>query len=272
MNKSIGIAAAILLGALLLGASGCGIIDGLKARNHVNEGVAAYSAKEYPEAVEHFKRAVELDPELLDAKLYLAHSYRIQYVPGIPRPDNQALAENAIQTFQEVVEEAPEDRPDAKSNAMASIAGLYDSMGEYEKAKDWFQRRAEIETDNAEPLYGLGTVAYKQANNLTGEKGANVEELSEEERQQATSFVEEGIKALQDAREIRPDYADALEYLNLLYRERSELAENEEEKERWEREASKLSLEALRLRRQQQREEEQKRRAPLGGREQSSEN
>ncbi|HSR54226.1 MAG TPA: tetratricopeptide repeat protein [Acidobacteriota bacterium] len=265
MNRLSRIAIVAPLLALLAATSGCGLIDDLKARNQVNEGVAAYSAKEYTEAVEHFKKAVELDPSLIDAKLYLAHSYRIQYVPGIPRQENVQLAENAIATFKEVVEEASEEQADALHNAMASIAGLYDAMGEYELSKEWFRRRAETETDNAEPYYGVGTVAYKQANNLTGDKGVNVEELSEEERLQATQYVDEGIEALQQAREIRPDYAEALEYLNLLYRERAELAEDEEEKERWRREASRLSLEALELKRKQQREEEENRRKFFGG-------
>ena len=34
----------------------------LKARDQLNKGVQAFTAAQYPEAVEHFKTAVELDP------------------------------------------------------------------------------------------------------------------------------------------------------------------------------------------------------------------
>jgi hypothetical protein len=51
-----------------------------------------------------------------------------------------------------------------------------------------------------------------------------------------------------------------MEYLNLMYREKAELAPDEEERRRWEREADKLALEVLEEKRRQQQEAERARR------------
>jgi len=58
--------------ALALAATGC---NKLKSRSQVNEGVAAFKGAQYPQAVEHFKNAVDLDPTFLSARQYLAVAY-----------------------------------------------------------------------------------------------------------------------------------------------------------------------------------------------------
>ena len=42
----------------------------------------AYKSGRYPEAVQHFKQALTLDPENQNAELYLGTAYFIQWVPG----------------------------------------------------------------------------------------------------------------------------------------------------------------------------------------------
>src|SRR5438445_9724985 len=50
------------------GLSGC---NKLKARDLLNKGVASFKAGQYDAAVEDFKQAKELDPDLMNARLYL---------------------------------------------------------------------------------------------------------------------------------------------------------------------------------------------------------
>ena len=49
----------LAVGSLALVGSGC---KQLKSRDQINQGVTAFKSAQYPEAVEHFKQAVELDP------------------------------------------------------------------------------------------------------------------------------------------------------------------------------------------------------------------
>ncbi len=69
--------------ALALAATGC---NKLKSRSQVNEGVQAFKGAQYPQAVEHFKNAVDLDPTFLSARVYLATAYYQQYIPGADSP------------------------------------------------------------------------------------------------------------------------------------------------------------------------------------------
>jgi tetratricopeptide (TPR) repeat protein len=71
--------AAVLISLPILG-TGC---QKLQARDHLNKGVTAFKNAQYPEAVEHFKQAVELDPNYPIARLYLATAYMQQYIPGV---------------------------------------------------------------------------------------------------------------------------------------------------------------------------------------------
>ena len=72
---------ALILAVAALAALGTSCTQ-LRARDQINKGVAAFKGAQYPEAVEHFKTAVELDPNFITARLYLATAYMQQYFPG----------------------------------------------------------------------------------------------------------------------------------------------------------------------------------------------
>lgn len=254
MNKQLTKA---LFAVLILGVStaGCSWINALKARDHINKGVTAYTEKEYEEAVKQFSAAAKLDPSLLNAKLYLAHAKRAQWTPGIPHPDNVQKARDAILAFEDVLKDDPKN-----INAMASIAGIYDGLDEAENAKEWYRKRIEVEPDNPEPYYGIGAIDQRLSQNITGTDGANVPDLSDEQLAQAKAYTDEGVENLKKSLDLNPEYADAVEYLNLIYREKAYLAQDDEEKQNWEREASRLALKVIELRREQKLREERERR------------
>ena len=70
-----------LLGVLLIAALSCGC-NKLKARDQLNKGVGAFRNTQYQQAIDHFQKAIELDPSLLYARLYLATAYFQLYSPG----------------------------------------------------------------------------------------------------------------------------------------------------------------------------------------------
>lgn len=253
--------------ALTLGAAGCKLMDQLKARNHLNHGVSEYTAKRYDTAAESFIAAIELDPELVDAYVYLATTYRTQFMPLVQNPENLEMGKRAIASFEKVLELQPDHR-----TAMINIADIYRNMDRPEESKNWYRRLMEIDQDQSEALYGIGAINYSISNEKTGADGANVENLTEEEIEEVNRIIDEGIEALRKATEIRPNYSEAMEFLNLLYRERALLAEDEEERRRWRNEADKLALAALEARRQQQREAEKARREMFSGKSQPSGN
>lgn len=250
----------LLLVLLTLLLSGCTFLDKLKARDHLNKGVNAYEVKKYDQAVEHFQKSVELDPELTTAMLYLATAYRAQFLPGAQSAENLEMARLAITTFERVIKQDP-----TNANAMANIAGIYQGLNDYDQAKDWYRKRVEVEQTNAEPLYGIAVIDWQLAYDKTGMTGDNVQYLGEQEKAEVHALVDEGIDALKKALELKPDYVEAMMYLNLLYREKAKLVlKDEEEKKRWQREADRLALQALETKRQQELEAERLRRSLTG--------
>jgi tetratricopeptide (TPR) repeat protein len=251
---------------LLLGLSGCQFYDKLQARDQLNKGVQAYTSKQYKSAAEHFQTAIEKDPTLIDAYLYLATTLRAEFVPLVTTPDNLRRGMESIRAFEEVL------KLDANNvNAMANIADLYRNMEKPDEAKEWYRKLMTIEAQKAQALYGIASLDYNMANELTGKDGENIPNLTPEKKEEVSRMVDEGIATLRQALELNKRFSEAMEYLNLLYREKAELAENDEEKRQWEREADKLALEAMELKRQLQREAEAARRQMFRTEEQKAE-
>src|SRR5271170_1097989 len=82
-------------------ASGC---SKLKARDLLNKGVAAFKNGQSDAAIEDFKAAKEADPDLLNARLYLATAYASLYIPGAPSAENLARGQQAVSEFKEVLD------------------------------------------------------------------------------------------------------------------------------------------------------------------------
>ncbi len=195
----------LLVFPFLICFSGC---TKLKARDELNKGVRSFKDARYETAVEHFKSAVDLDPELLNAHLYLATAYAAQYVPGGESEENKRLGEQAIKAFQAVLEKDPQNVGSVKG-----IAGIYLNMQEFEKAKEYYLKTAQLEPTNPEPFYSVGNVnwilCYNRQNPLPPARKAEL--------------IEEGLRHLNRALEIDPNYYNAYFYINLLYRQKSQV-------------------------------------------------
>ena len=98
LARRISAFAALLV--LAAGVSGC---SKLRARDLLNKGVAAYKNAQYDTAIEDFKEAKDLDPGLMNARLYLATAYASQYIPGAPSDQNVRLGTQAVNEFKEVL-------------------------------------------------------------------------------------------------------------------------------------------------------------------------
>ena len=116
-------ALAVTLTGMVLSMSGCNAT--LQARDQLNKGVEAYKGAHYEQAIEHFRKATELDPTLPMAKTYLATALAQNVVPGVTTPENLKIANQALDIFKEVLDKNPHD-----INSMKQIAGhLFQHQG-----------------------------------------------------------------------------------------------------------------------------------------------
>lgn len=226
-----------LCGVLLLVATSVGC-NRLKARDQLNKGVGSFRGGQYQQAIEHFQKALDYDPNLLNARLFLATAYFQMYSPGGDSPDNVKIGKQAISAYEDVLKNDPNN-----SNAISSIATIYYYMHEFQKAKELQQRRLTIPDDanNPEVYYWIGqldwALAYPKTMQLRKDLNiANPKDplkpdvfppIPEKERAQLAEqngpLIDEGIKALQKAIEIKPDYVEAIAYLNLMYRQKADI-------------------------------------------------
>lgn len=224
MSKSFRLLALLGMLALLLGATGC---NKLRARDQLNKGVAAYKSAKFDTAIRYFERAVQLDPNLTNARLYLAVAHRSRFVPGIESKENTREADLAIENFNDVLQRDPKD-----VNALKNLASLYFDMKNFEKAKQYHQRVLQFDPNDPEEHYSIGVIDWTQAYQPRMEKRAALglkpdeplkdKKVCAEIRDMNQDKVEEGIQQLDTAIKLRPDYDDAMAYLNLLYRERAD--------------------------------------------------
>jgi len=248
---------AVLLLFAVIPLSGCGFVKKLKSRDNLNKGVKAFTEQKYSAAEQFFQKSLDMDPSFEPARMYLATSYTSQFVPGSTDPQSEENARKAIETFTQVVEMA-EDPSNPNRNAMLSIASLYYQLKNYPESKEWCNRVLEIDPQNAEAYYRIAVIDFDDSFEKTGIQGENVTYMSPEEKAETQANVEEALICLTKALEIRPNYFDAMEYQNLLWREKAKFEEDEEIKAELIREADKLSLKALQLRLKAQEEEAKK--------------
>jgi Tfp pilus assembly protein PilF len=227
--------AAVLISLPILG-TGC---QKLQARDHLNKGVGAFKNAQYDIAVEHFKTAVELDPNFPTARLYLAIAYMQQYIPGSDDPENIKMAKASEDTFKKVLETDPKNKL-----ATAYLASLYLNEKRWGEAKDWYQRDTNIDSKDAMAYYSLGFIAWSEWYPAYGTARANLgmkledpgpikdKKVKAELKEKYGQVIDDGLKSLDKALEIDPEYDDAMAYENLLIREKADLADSKEEYEK----------------------------------------
>jgi len=245
--------AALLVFAL--GVSGC---SKLKARDLLNKGVAAYKEAQYDTAIEDFKQAKDLDPQLMNARLYLATAYASQYIPGAPSEQNVRLGNQAVAEFKDVLSIDPANLSaiDGIGSILFQMAGTPYDPKKFEESKSYHQKHIDSKPNDPEPYYWIGVIDWTLAFRANGEARAayNRDHVTKQVRDTdplppalrsdyATKFgplVEEGITNLKKSIEIKPDYDDAMAYLNLLYRRKADMVESAEEREALKKQADDL--------------------------------
>jgi tetratricopeptide (TPR) repeat protein len=233
MNKNVKLITLAAVALALFSSVGC---NKLKARDQLNKGVKSYKDNHYEQAIDHFQQAVQLDPTLLNARMYLATAFVSQYIPGVDSPDNLRTAQQAIDEYQRVIDANPSR--EQKVNSAKGIAYLYLNMKKWDDAKKYYRMASELDPNDPEPYYSVGvidwTASYQPRMEERAKLGMKPEEnlnpknkdqkkVCEELKVKNSGVIQEGIDSLNKAIQLRPDYDDAMAYMNLMYRERGDV-------------------------------------------------
>ena len=244
--------------ALLVIAAGLSGCDKLKARDLLNKGVGAFKNGQYDAAVEDFKQAKDLDPSLLNARLYLATAYASQYIPGAPSEQNKNIGRQAIQEFKDILNTNPDNLSaiDGIGSILFQMAGTPYDPKLFEESKTYHQKHIQLKPEDPEPYYWIGVIDWTLAFRANGEIRRDYNEKNIRKQVKETeplpaavrgdyvtkygTLIDEGIADLQKAITLRPDYDDAMAYLNLLYRRKADTVASADERASLEKQADDL--------------------------------
>jgi Tfp pilus assembly protein PilF len=234
LSMPVAVLAAVLISLPVMG-TGC---QKLQARDHLNKGVTEFKNAQYEKAVEHFKTAVELDPNFPTARLYLGTAYMQQWIPGSESEDNMKLAAAAESTFRDVLKDDPKN-----VLAISNIASLYLNEQKWDDARVWYDKLTAADPKSAVGYYSKAFIDWSQWYKADGkariDTGMKLEDpgpikdkkVKEELKTKYLAMIDDGISNLDKALQADPDYDDAMAYENLLVREKADLADTKEEYE-----------------------------------------
>ena len=146
------------------------------------------------------------------------------------------MAAAAYDQFQKVLEQNSKDQL-----AIVSIASLFLNQQKWDDSKQWFEKAVAVNPNNADAYYSLGFISWSKWFPAFGNALATVgmrqedqfpikdKKVKAELKEKWDPVIEDGLKDLDKALEINPEFDDAMTYENLLIRERAYLADTKEE-------------------------------------------
>jgi tetratricopeptide (TPR) repeat protein len=255
-------AAFFLLAVSLL--TGC---NKIKSKQEIKKGNEFLKAAQYLPALSSYQEALRLDPGETKLNKHIGIAYMGLYQPGSKHPKDLEYASKAIEHLKTYVEHYPDDkkaleylvsmylntdryddainfyqnqilkRDPKDSKAMQSVAMLYFKKGDFDNGVIWLKKRLEIEGNNPEVYYLIGVQAW--------DRSYNYPDLDPAMR---AKIVDDGLQSLNKAVELKPDYFEAITYINLLYREKAKMETDPAKKQEYLDTANKYLQQALEMR------------------------
>ena len=221
-----------------------------QAREVLDKGVQDFKNGQYAAAIAEFERSKELNPQFWNARLYLATAYAAQCIPGAPSKANREWGRKAVEEFRGVLEIELENLSaiDGIGSVLFQTAGTpYDSE-KFQESKSFFEKHIQIRPNDPEPYYWVGVIDWTLSFRANSELRARYNkravsrqhvrdedplpaDLRREYLREYGSIIDGGIASLEHAIELRPDYDDAMAYLNLLYRRKADTASYQDERD-----------------------------------------
>ena len=220
-----------------------------EARQALNQGVQSFKNGQYDEAIAAFQRAKLLDPRLMNARLYLATAYAAQYIPGAPSEANQELGRKSVEEFRGVLDFDPQNLSaiDGIGSILFHMAGEPFDPDLFAESKTYHQKHIQLRPLDTEPYYWIGvidwTLAFRANAQIRARSNLSVRgkqlseaaplppELRGEYIREYGATIDEGIESLKRAITPRPEYDDAMAYLNLLYRRKADTVDYQDERD-----------------------------------------
>src|SRR5258708_5379028 len=179
-------------------------------------------------------------------------------MPGAPSDQNVRLGTQAVDEFKEVlsIDDKNLSAIDGIGSILFQMAGTPYDPKKFEESKSYHQKHIELKPNDPEPYYWIGVIDWTLAFRANGELRAayNRDHVQKQVKDDDPlppavravyiakfgALVEEGITNLQKSIQVKPDYDDAMAYLNLLYRRKADMVESADERASLKKQANDL--------------------------------
>lgn len=227
MNRKFNLMLLVALAALMMTTQGCGVINKLRAKNSLNEGVREFNKGKYEDAQAKFEQAVKLSPDLANAKLFNAKAiYQLYDQQRTPE-----AAQRAIDTYQDIIDTS-KDNPQLQDQALAFQADIYDKLtkaaeekgdagkqqaAEYRKKyHELLEARANLpgakDETKAAVYYSIGqsywSDAFKISRSYVNYDSTLKQPIPPDKAEQIRQVIPKSLDYLNKALQYNPDYAD----------------------------------------------------------------
>lgn len=251
---------ALLLGALLTAvlATGCASLN-----EHVamKDGAKAYKAGKYEEAAKDFESALRINPSRAENQKYLAYSYWSLITPGSTQPKDNEYTTKALDAFQKYLtlvgkDDAVQDyiinlyinqnrlaegvkfyegqlaKDPTDPRILQTLSIMYGKMNNFAKSLEYSEKKAQLTPDDPSGYLFIGALCWNRSYQ-------KVDPDAEREK-----IVDRGFAALDKALKLDPNNFNGHLFVNLLWRQKAELAKNAAAAEKDRRKAKDLLAQA----------------------------
>ena len=123
-------------------------ISRLQANHYFTQANQAFTEQKYRDAIENYEKALELNPNLVQAHRFLGESYKAVFSPGVDTERNMERAEKALEALKKAYEISPENE-----DIIHSLADMYDKLRNFEEAEKLFLKILEMNPTNMSNYY-----------------------------------------------------------------------------------------------------------------------
>jgi tetratricopeptide (TPR) repeat protein len=157
-----------------------------------------------------------------------------------------------------VLEKAPDNLSaiDGLASILYQMAGQPFDAKKFEESKKYHEKHIALKPQDPTPYYSIGVIDWALAYRGNTEMRADYNrahinkqvkdtdplplDVRKEYTEKYQGMVDDGIKSLQTAIQLKPDYDDAMTYLNLLYRRKADMVESSAERDALTKQADDL--------------------------------
>ncbi len=123
-------------------------VNRLRANYHFSKANQLFTDGKYRRAMNEYELTIKYNPEMIQAYRFLGESYKSLYKVGVDTPENQEVADKALEAFKKAYEAEPSNK-----EIIFSLGDMYDKLKNFEEAEKLYLKILELEPGNMGNYY-----------------------------------------------------------------------------------------------------------------------